>query len=140
MNDLDWLVQHRFTAATYRDHDWLFAFDGQTNLIAECLWRLIDGERIQLTSNDASQQFGLLNLVDASGFINVRLANATVVNVTLRDTTLDLQLTFDTGHTLEFIPDSSGFEAWNVSTATQQFIATGGGELVTFDKSPENPA
>lgn len=132
MNELDWLIQHRFVAVTRRDHDWLFAFDDHTNLVVECLWRLVEGIRIRLTSHDDGQQFGLPAPVDAAHEINARLANSTVVTINLRDSTLDLHLMFDTGHSLEIIPDSSGYEAWNVGNADQKFIAVGGGNLAVF--------
>ncbi|MEM7316355.1 MAG: DUF6188 family protein, partial [Planctomycetota bacterium] len=111
-NHLDWLIQQRLLAANRRDHDWLFAFARESKLVVECLWRLVEGKRIRLTSLDDGQQLGLPTPVDAEHEINSRLVNASVVTVTLRDT-LDLQLTFDTGHILEIIPDSSGYEAWN---------------------------
>lgn len=132
LNELDWLIQHRFVAVTRRDHEWLFAFDGQTNLVVICLWRLVEGKRVRLTSLDDRQQFGLPAPIDATHEINSRLTNAVVVAVNLRDSTLDLQLTFDTGHTVEIIPDSSGYESWNVRSVDQTFIAIGGGDLAIF--------
>ncbi len=39
---LGWLVQHRFQTLTKRDFDWLFEFDGDTTLVAMCLWRLVE--------------------------------------------------------------------------------------------------
>ncbi len=132
MSELDWLVHRRFVAVTRSDHDWHFAFDGETDLNVECLWRLVEKNRIRLTSLDDGQQFGLPAPVDAAHEINSRLENAIVVTVGLRDSTLDLQLTFDTGHTVEIIPDSSGYEAWEVGSVDQRFIAVGGGDLAIF--------
>jgi len=132
LDQLDWLLQHRFASARRREHDWVFGFDGQANLVVECLWRLIEGNRIRLTSLDDGQQFGLPVPADATETITSRLVGAAIVSLTLREGTLDLHLTFDTGHTLEIIPDSSGYEAWNLSGPDQQYIAVGGGDLAVF--------
>lgn len=134
MEQLDWLIGHQFVAVTRRSHNWLFAFDNQTNLIVECLWRLIEGDRIRLTNLDDGQQFGLPAPVDASHEVSSRLTHAEIVAVNLRKSTLDLRLTFDTGHTLELIPDSSGYEAWDVGRANQKVIAVGGGDLAVFEE------
>jgi hypothetical protein len=125
-------MQHRFVAATRRDHEWLFTLDGQAKLVVECLWRIVEEKRIRLTSFDDGQQLGLPDPIDATREINSRLKNARVIEVSLRDSTLDLHLGFDTGHTLEIIPDSSGYEAWNLGCGDQRFIAVGGGDLVIF--------
>jgi hypothetical protein len=70
--------------------------------------------------------------VDAAAELNRRVANATVEAVVLRDNTLDLELRFDTGHVLQAIPASSGYQAWSAHAREKQFIAVGGGELVIF--------
>ena len=57
------------------------------------------------------------------------LIGASVESVTLRDGILDLELRFDTGHILQMLPDSSGYEAWNASHRGKQFIAVGGGHV-----------
>ncbi len=129
MDQLDWLLQHRFASVNRREQDWVFDFDGQANLVVECLWRLIEGNRIRLTNLDDGQQFGLPAPVDATETIVSCLEQATIVSLNLREGTLDLHLTFDTGHRLEIIPDSSGYEAWNLSSSDQQYIAVGGGNL-----------
>jgi hypothetical protein len=39
---------------------------------------------------------------------------------------------------IEIIPDSSGYEAWQLCHKSAQFIAVGGGELVVFGSLEEN--
>jgi hypothetical protein len=58
-----------------------------------------------------------------------RLVGAAVEGLELRPGLLNLDLRFSTGHALQLIPASSGYEAWNVFSANRQFIAVGGGEL-----------
>ncbi len=97
-----------------------------------CLWRLVEAGRIRFTSEDDGQQFGLPAPVDAASEVNGRLVGAAVEAVQLRKGLLDLELRFSTGHSLQVIPDSSGYEAWQVSRGNRQFIAGGGGELAVF--------
>lgn len=107
----------------------------EATIVVECLWRLLESGRIRFTSEDDGQQFGLPVPVDAAAEVNERLARATVVGVDLREGLLDLELRFSTGHALQIVPDSSGYEAWKVSSVNAQFIAVGGGELVIFGSS-----
>jgi len=132
MDSLAWLAQHRLKSVLHRDHDWVFAFDDEAALVVSCLWRLIEHNRIRFTSEDEGQQFGLPAPVDAAGELNRRVANARVEALVLRENTLDLELQFETGHVLQVIPDSSGYEAWIAHDRDKQFIAVGGGELALF--------
>jgi hypothetical protein len=132
MNELAWLVGHRFQSLTRREYDWVVALDKDASLVIACLWRLVESGRIRCTSEDDGQQFGLPAPVDAAAEVNFRLAGAAVEAVELRQGLLDLELRFSTGHLLQIIPDSSGYEAWNVCCGNRQFIAVGGGELATF--------
>ena len=130
MNDLAWLLQHRFQSITRREYDWVFVFDNGVSLAVGCLWRLVEGGRIRLTSQDEGQQFGLPAPVDAALEINRRLSLASIVAADLREGLLDLDLHFSSGHILQIIPDSSGYESWELSSGARQFIAMGGGDLV----------
>jgi hypothetical protein len=135
MNELAWLVGHRCQSLFRREYDWVFAFDDDARLVVECLWRLVEFDRIRVTSEDDGHQFGLPAPVDAAAEVNRRLAGAAVEKVELRQGTLDLELQFSTGHALQIIPNSGGYEAWDLSGGKRQFIAVGGGELVIFGGS-----
>ena len=132
MNELAWLVGYSFQTLTWREFDWVLVFDDETSLIIECLWRLIENGRIRLTSEDNGHQFGLPAPVDAAAEVNRVLASASVEAVELREGLLDLELRFSTGHIFQIIPNSSGYEAWNMLHANSQYIAVGGGELTIF--------
>ena len=140
VNELDWLRQHDLTTATRREFDWVFAFSGGVLLVVSCLWRLIEEGRIRLTSSDDGHQFGLPAPVDAERLLNEMLAGSRVLAVNLQDGTLDLQLKFDNGRSVEIIPDSSGYEAWTLQRLEQQYIAVGGGTLSVWDTSPKDRA
>jgi len=129
MADLNWLVDHRFQSMTRREWDWVFVFEPEVNLVVGCLWRLVENGRIRLTSADDGQQFGLSAPLDAVDEIKQRLTSASVKKVELREGLLDLDIHFNTGHVLQVIPDSSGYEAWTLSHEAQHYLAVGGGDL-----------
>jgi hypothetical protein len=140
VNELDWLNQHRLNEITRRDYDWVFSFSDGVSLVVACLWRLIEHKRIRVTSHDDGQQFGLPTPVDAARWLHESLANRQVVAVELCAGTLDLRLTFDNGNTVEIIPDSSGYEAWTLQRADQQFVAVGGGDLAVLNDNQQDRA
>ena len=133
MNDLACLVGYRFQSLARREYDWALALDGDASVVVGCLWRLVESGRIRFTSDDDGQQFGLSEPVNAAAEVNVRLVGSAVEEVDLRQGLLDLVLRFSSGHLLEIIPTSSGYEAWNVRCGSRQFIAVGGGELAIID-------
>jgi hypothetical protein len=133
MNELASLVGLSVQSLTRREFDWALDFDNGARLVIECLWRLVGAGRIHLTSQDNAHQFGLADPVDAATEVNRRLAKASVVAVELREGTLDLEMRFDNGQIFQIVPDSSGYEAWNLSNGSSQFIAGGGGELTVFE-------
>lgn len=132
MDTLDWLVKRRLRSMLRREHDWVFEFDGPATLTVECLWRLLKDGRIRLTSEDDGQQFGLPAPVVGAEETGRYLVGGSIESVDLRAGTLDLDLRFDTGHVLQVLPDSAGYEAWKVTDLGREFIAVGGGELAIF--------
>ncbi|HTU24348.1 MAG TPA: DUF6188 family protein [Pirellulales bacterium] len=132
MNDLDWLVGRRFVELVRNECTWHLVFDNRDGISAACLWRLLEGGRIRLTSQDDGHQFGLPAPVDAVVETNQQIAGATVAAVRLAAGTLDLEITFSTGHAIQLLPDSAGYESWQAWRPDYQFIACGGGELVVF--------
>ena len=118
---------------TRREYDWVFNFDGDVSLVAEHLWRLLESGRIRRTSEDHGHQFGLPVLVDAVEELRKTLTGVAIAGVEVQDGTLDLRLKFETGHVLEVLPTSAGYEAWNLSVSNKRFIAIGGGELAIIE-------
>ncbi len=132
MNELAWLAGHRFQLLARREYHCVVALDNDKSIVVACLWRLVKSDRILITSEDEGQKFGLLEPVEAATEVNRRLTGAAVEAIELRSGVLDLELRLSTGHSLQIIPDSSGYEAWNVCCVNRQFIAVGGGELAVF--------
>jgi hypothetical protein len=131
MESLAWLVNHRVECVELRDYQWDFKFSGQVKLSVECLWRLLENDRVVLTACDHEQKFGLDTPIDAASELSRRIGNAQIDSVALHARTQDLTLAFSSGHRLQIIPDSSGYEAWQLSWGGRQLIA-GGGRLVPY--------
>lgn len=123
------ISQKKLVSLTRRDYVWVFVLEPDTQIVVECLWRLIEAGRVRLTSGDHGQQFGLPAPIDAAAEVNRRIAGQFVKHAELRAGILDLDLHLDGGGILQVIPDSSGYEAWNVQSPLGQYIAAGGGEL-----------
>lgn len=138
MHDLDWLVGFHFRLLERRDYDWAFCFDNDASLVVHCLWRILEGGRIRFTSNDDGQKFGLPAPVDLEGEINSRLANTTIDDVQLITGVLDLTIHFGKHYSVQVVPDSSGYESWDLCHKDHRFIATGGGNLAIFDDGRQN--
>ncbi len=129
MESLNWLAHHRFESIIRREYDCVLAFDRKATIVVCCLWRLLDNGRICLTSSDDGHRFGLPAPVDATHEVNIRLAGIAIEAIELREGTLDLRLSFASGHVFEILPESSGYDAWDATNAVDRFIASGGSEL-----------
>jgi hypothetical protein len=136
MNSLDWLNGRRLLSVIRQEYQWVFEFEGNSRVTVECLWRLLEGGRIRVTSEDEGQQFGLPAPVVAADEVRRRIVGSSVASVALRDGTLDLELRFQTSHVLQVLPTSSGYEAWNAGDGDRMYIAVGGGELAIFGGQP----
>jgi hypothetical protein len=134
VNDFNWIAGHCFKELVWHECSWEFVFDRAACLTAACLWRLIENGRIRLTSQDDGHQFGLPAPLDAVRVVNEGIAGANASSVILRSGTLDLEIGFENGYTLQFIPDSCGYESWAAQDAARQFIAAGGGKLWVIDE------
>jgi hypothetical protein len=133
MNTLHWMIGRRLITITRREYDWVFNFDGDVSLVVEHLWRLLESGRIRRTSEDHGHQFGLPAPIDAVEELRKTLTGVAIAGVELQDGTLDLRLRFETGHILEVLPTSAGYESWNLSVSNKRFIAIGGGELAIIE-------
>lgn len=131
MIDLSWIAGHAFRELLRREHDWLFVFTEGVSLVVSCPWRLLAQGRIQVSADDDGQQFGLPEPIDAAQVATGLLAGCRARAVSVRSGVLDLVIEFDGNHTLEVLPVSSGYEAWQIDRPSDHssVIAVGGGDL-----------
>jgi hypothetical protein len=109
------LVGHRLDDVVKHGYSWEFVFSGALNFQVGCLWRLIVLGRIAITGEDHGQQFGLPAPVDCVKVLRQHVIGASVTDVKVRTGTLDVSLEFGTGTILEVIPNSAGYEAWQLN-------------------------
>jgi hypothetical protein len=126
LNPPSWLAQRRFVSAVRRESDWVFSLDPEAEVVVECLWRLLEEGRIRITSRDDGEQFGLPQPIDAAAQLARCLAGAEVEGVRLEAGTLDLELRFSTGHVLQILPTSAGYEAWSATAEGNEYTAAVG--------------
>jgi hypothetical protein len=129
--DFSWMVGRTINnVALNEPTQWSFSFEPRVGIGAECPWRLLRDGRVVISSEDHLQQYGLPTPLDAAAVASDALAGASVLRVEVREGAADLLLDLSGGLRLEFIPISSGYESWSVTTPSGfQVIAQGGGQL-----------
>ena len=129
--DLTWMVGRAVCEVSFHEPTlWWFNFGQKVGVGVECLWRLVEHSRVILTGQDHGHQFGLPAPVDAVGRCTGLFSNRCVSAVQLREATADLLIEFTDDLRLEVIPNSSGYESWQLhdpSGAT--YYAQGGGQI-----------
>jgi hypothetical protein len=72
---------------------------------------------------------------DAVDIVTTKIVDRMILKVELRNETLDLRIHFENGLILEVLPNSWGYEAWNLQKRLgQEWIALGGVNLVEFKR------
>ena len=133
LNMLSRLAGMKFRSLVRREIDWVVQFDAETSRVIECWWRLVDAGRIRFTSEDDGHQFCLAAPIDAAAEVATLLSGMEVLRVDVREGLFDLDIRFAGGRALQVIPNSSGYEAWHLSSGKNEPIAAGGGNLATYD-------
>jgi hypothetical protein len=109
---------------------WHFGFTSGW-LMVGCVWRVVNGGRIVLGSEDHRQQFGLPAPVDAVSRILELLADKTVDSLQIDGLTSDLTIRFTGDVRIDIFNNSSGYEGWNYHGRNGlELIAQGGGRLL----------
>lgn len=129
--DFSWMVGRLISSVQLNGPtQWSFSFEPGVAIGAECPWRLLQGGHVAISSEDHLQQYGLPAPLDAAAVAASLLSAHSVTLVEVKEGTADLLLEFAGGLRLEFIPMSSGYESWIVTTPSGfQVIAQGGGQL-----------
>ena len=131
---VEWL-NGKVCTRVFKNYPENFTFEfGPAALSVACLWRIVAGGRVVLTSRDQGQQFGLPAPVDAYEEAFALLQGLRVVGVQLDEASADLLLEFEDGQRLELRTDSSGFEPWSFHAPGVHLVALGGGGVADFSK------
>lgn len=135
MNPFAYLVGTHIQSVTCRDYDWLIEFSDRSIIQIECLWRLLQFEKIVFTSQDYETSSVFASQIDMAGALNSKLVSRTVISVELLTGSLDVTFTFDESISLQIISTSSVYESWQAYTPDDLIVAMGCGEIVIFPKS-----
>jgi len=129
--DFSWMVGRTIIGVALNEPtQWSFSFGPGVGIGAECPWRLLKDGRVAISSEDHLQLYGLPAPIDAAAVAVDTLASRAITHVEVKDGTADLVLEFADGLRLEFLPISSGYESWGVTTPSGfQVVAQGGGQL-----------
>jgi hypothetical protein len=128
--DLAWMVGRTVCVSFREQVFWLFDFGSEARIRVQCFWRIINHGRVVLTSQDHGHQFGLPAPVDAVTRSTELLSKRIVSAVQLREATADLLIEFTDGLRLEIIPDSAGYESWELRDPSgMSYVAQGGGQI-----------
>ena len=128
-NQLTAALQSTSCKAVKHDGEWYFSFENEAVLRARCLWRLVVGGRVVLSSRDHGQMFGLKSPVDAAHEATRILADKEITEVAIESGKADLHILLSDGTELELLNDSSGFEPWGFSSKQLTLVATADGDI-----------
>ena len=129
--DLSWMVGRGITHVLFHEPTpWNFSFGPEASIRVECLWRIIEHDRVVLTSEDHGHQFGLPAPVDSVAKSIALLTNRRITAVQLREATADILIKFTGNLQFEVIQDSMGYESWELRDPLgASYFAQGGGQI-----------
>jgi hypothetical protein len=109
---------------------WWFDLAGGGSLRVDTLWRIVASGRVQASSEDHGQRFGLPEAVDSGARAVDILANSQVRQAAFGRDTGDVLLDFDNDSRLGIVTTSSGYESWSIFFPNgDEAIGLGGGQI-----------
>ena len=134
---LTWLIGKQLVDTSIRINDWALRFECDSILIIECLWRIVDTERVLVTSLDQGQKSTVYvnhggNDEIAHVFRDVGkemsecLHGARIISAIVKPITNDMHINFDNALTLMLIFDRSNRGGWCLQSPELNLVATGG--------------
>jgi hypothetical protein len=125
------LVGQRLQAIERFEFDeWIIRFSGGSTVQTGSAWRLIDRERVEVTSEDHGHPFGLPEPVDATVRVMASTRGREVTAVSIGARTGDLLIDFGKDVQVQLLQMSCGYEAWRLSGGGTELVCGGGGEIV----------
>jgi hypothetical protein len=103
---------------------------GDAVLQVECLWRIVQGGILRLTSQDHGHPYGRGTAVDAPAEADERLRGRKVTGIAGGSVEADVVLTLDDDLRLEIAPDSSGYESWHFTMPGTHLVGVGDGRIL----------
>lgn len=131
MKQYDFELAEKFLIAEndYATYIWTFRFTNDVILKSETLWRLYQGNKILLISEDNGQQFGLPEPINLSANLNNIISGKNISRIRIEDSG-DMKLFFDDEITIEFLITSTGYENYELQINDKRYIASGSNNIV----------
>jgi hypothetical protein len=126
------LIGHQLVSVEKKDYSWFFGFDSDISVATESPWRLINEDRIVVTSEDHGHRFGLANPVDAASILMSAMDGRRVEAGVISECSGDLIIEFSGSAQLQLLQLSAGYESWRLIVGDSETICLGGGELAHF--------
>ncbi|HTG14456.1 MAG TPA: hypothetical protein VK747_04215 [Blastocatellia bacterium] len=130
----DPLIGHQLVSVEKKDYSWFFRFSGEVSVATESAWRLINEDRIVVTSEDHGHQFGLPDPVDAASIVLSSIGGRKVEAAAISACSGDLTIEFNGCAQLQLLQMSGGYESWRLFVRDSETICTGGGEIAHFPR------
>ena len=129
--DLSWMIGRRIREITIVEPiSWWFYLSDGGSVRADTLWRIVAGRRIQVTSSDHGQWFGLPKPVDSAARALEVLSNSLINQASFGNDSGDVRLGFDNDSRLEILTTSLAYEGWSIFFPNgDEAIGLGGGEI-----------
>lgn len=133
---LTWLIGKRLLDASKRIDDWRLTLEGESTLLVECLWRLVDHEQILVTCSDQGQRSTIwvnragrdeiaIVFRDAGQEMCRYLHLATITSAFVRPITNDVEVNFNNGMSLQLVSDCSNRSGWCLQSPSLNLVAVG---------------
>lgn len=135
MFDFEWMIGRVITEVNLHEPEfWVFVFQGGGSISVECPWRILEEGHIAVSRDDHNQQFGLPSPIDAATLAREVISGMQVLDVKVNEGTADLTIKFAQQKELQIIPQSSGYESWQMQDPNgHQIVAQGGGQLSAWN-------
>jgi len=146
---LTWLIGKQLIDASMRTNDWALRFEGDSILVVECLWRIVDTERVLVTSLEQGQKSTIcVNhggtdeiehvFRDVAKEMSEYLQFARIRSAIVKPITNDMHIHFDNGLSLLLILDRSNRCGWCLQSPELNLVANAG-TLAVHTKQSEHP-
>jgi hypothetical protein len=110
---------------------WWFDLVGGGSIRADTLWRIVAGGRVQLSSSDHGQWFGLPKPLDSAAKAGQLLSDSAVRRAQFGRDTGDVLLVFDNDSRLDILTTSGSYHSWAIFFPNgDEALGLGGGEIV----------
>lgn len=129
------LIGRQLTSAAKDTYSWCFGFGDKFKLVTESAWRVLDEQRIVVSSEDHGQKFGLAAPVDAASLLLSQLAGRTVDAAEISPLSGDLLISFAGQLQLQCLQLSTGYESWHLFVDGSETICMGGGGVTHIPRS-----